>query len=207
MADDIPMFPLGSVLVPSMVLPLQLFEPRYLELARVCTSGRPEFGVVLIERGSEVGGGDVRRDVGCIARIVEATELADGRWLLTTVGTERIRVVQWLPDAPYPRAEVEAWPDPAAGPGAAEHAVGVASKLRRVLAMAAELGLSVPPAASVEVDDDPVVAGHQLTVLSPLGPADRYRLLAAESPDERLAGLDALLDDEVEVLARRLAGG
>src|SRR5688500_3974780 len=116
------MFPLGSVLVPTMVLALQLFEPRYLELARACTTGRPEFGVVLRERGSGVGGGDVRRDVGCSARIVEATELADGRWVMATVGTERIRVTQWLPDAPYPRAEVEPWPDAPAGPGAAERA-------------------------------------------------------------------------------------
>ena len=76
----LPMFPLGSVLVPGAVLPLHVFEPRYRALVRSCLdSGEPEFGVVLIERGSEVGGGDVRFDVGTLARIVQAGRFDDGR--------------------------------------------------------------------------------------------------------------------------------
>ena len=97
------MFPLGSVLFPSIFLPLHVFEPRYRALARHCLDGDQEFGVVLIERGSEVGGDDVRTSVGTVARILEAAELEDGRWVLGTVGTRRIRVRGWLPDDPYPR--------------------------------------------------------------------------------------------------------
>ena len=85
------MFPLGTVLLPGAVLPLHVFEPRYRTLVADCLAGEPEFGVVLIERGSEVGGGDVRRDVGTVARIVEVAELPDGRSALVTVGTDASR--------------------------------------------------------------------------------------------------------------------
>ena len=71
-----PMFPLGTVLLPGMVLPLHVFEPRYQQLVRDCLDAPPhEFGVVLIDRGSEVGGGDTRCDVGVIARIVQVAPL------------------------------------------------------------------------------------------------------------------------------------
>ncbi len=100
------MFPLGTVLMPYAHLPLHIFEPRYRALTRDCLAGDKKFGVVLIERGYEVGGGDTRFSVGTVARIVQAVELPDGRWLLDAVGTERIRVRRWLPDDPYPQAEV-----------------------------------------------------------------------------------------------------
>src|SRR5438045_6955857 len=105
------MSPLGTVLFPSLFLPLHVFEPRYREMTRVCLEGNREFGVVLIERGSEVGGDDVRTLVGTVARIVEASELDDGRWMLATVGVRRLRVRAWLEDDPYPRADVDDWPD------------------------------------------------------------------------------------------------
>src|ERR1700722_12172639 len=101
-----PMFPLGTVLFPHAPLPLHVFEPRYRTLTRNVMRDDGEFGVVLIERGSEVGGGDTRFDIGTVARVVRAQELPDGGFALATVGIRRIRVVQWLPDEPYPRAEV-----------------------------------------------------------------------------------------------------
>ena len=112
-----PMFPLGSVLVPSAGLPLHVFEPRYRALVQDCLAGDREFGVVLIERGSEVGGDDVRIDVGTVARIVEAAELPDGRWAVVAVGVRRIRVRHGgCRTTRIPIAEVEDWPDPAPGP-------------------------------------------------------------------------------------------
>ena len=107
------MFPLGSVLLPGGVLPLHVFEPRYRQLVVDCLAGRdePEFGVTLIERGCEVGGGDVRADVGAVARIARVDALDDGRYAVVAVGTRRIRVNAWLPDDPYPLADVDDWPD------------------------------------------------------------------------------------------------
>lgn len=202
----LPMFPLGTVLLPSAVIPLHVFEPRYRALVHDCLAADREFGIVLIARGSEVGGDDERTDAGTVARIVEALEMPDGRWAIGAVGARRLRVVAWLPDDPYPRAEVEDWPDvePSADHGRAlEHTVGL---LRRVLALATEAGDQSAP-ATIELSDDPVLAGYQAAVVAPIGPHDRQRLLVAGSPDERLGLLDEMLEECVEVLQLRLAEG
>lgn len=201
-----PMFPLGTVLFPSLFMPLHIFEPRYRELARHCMAGDREFGVVLIERGSEVGGNDVRTSVGTIARILEAVELDDGRWVLGTVGTRRIRVREWLPDDPYPRAQVEEWADVEPTAAAAARYADVCAQLRRVLALKAEL--AEPAAdATIELSDDPTLGSFQVAALAPLGPADQQRILLAEGPDERLLLLGVLLAEESDYLAARLQMG
>ena len=112
----LPMFPLGMVLVPSGVLPLRVFEPRYRHMLEDLLPGNREFGVVLIERGSEVGGGEVRSGIGTMARILEARESGDGHWAVVAMGLQRIMVERWLPDDPYPLAEVRPFPD-RPGPG------------------------------------------------------------------------------------------
>ncbi len=202
----LPMFPLGSVLLPGSVLPLHVFETRYRQLVRDCLDGEPEFGVTLIERGGEVGGGDVRTSIGTVARILEVLELPDGRYGLTTVGTRRLRVRAWLADDPYPRAEVDDWPDEAASLVTTEQIAVVGARVRRVLALAAELG-DTGPAVTTEISDDPVLASYHLCALSPLGPIDRQLLLAAPGPAERVELLDRLLDGIDEVLRFRLTGG
>ena len=198
------MFPLGSVLLPGMVLPLHVFEPRYQRLTADCLAGDAEFGVVLIERGSEVGGDDVLTTVGSVARIVQAAELPEGRWALATVGTRRIRVTRWLEDDPYPRAEVEDWPDPATTDDDAEALGVVLARLRAVLARCAELGDPAPD-ATVELADDPTLASYQAVAVAPLGPSDRQRLLAEPTVGDRLDRLGDLLAEELEVLDLRLA--
>jgi Lon protease-like protein len=199
------MFPLGMVLVPSLSLPLHVFEPRYRALVRDCLAGGGELGIVLIERGSEVGGDDVRTDVGTVARIVEAVELPDGRFALGTVGTRRIRVETWLPDDPYPVAIVEGWPDPALGPGWEGRLGAAMSGLRRALALAAEAGDTAVP-ATIELSGDPILAGYQAVAVAPISVLDQQRLLAAPTPDERLVDLAATLDEAVDVLRLRLGG-
>ena len=205
MTRPLPMFTLGTVLVPSAALPLHVFEPRYRALVRDCLAGDEEFGVVLIERGSEVGGEDVRTDVGTVARIVEARELPDGRWAIGAVGVRRIRVTAWLPDDPYPVAEVEEWPDPSPREGFGERLAASIAQLRRALALASEAGDPAAP-ATIELSDDPVLTSYQAIAVAPLGPLDRHRLLAAESADERIEQLDELVRDAIEVLQLRLGG-
>jgi Lon protease-like protein len=198
-----PMFPLGTVLVPGSVLPLHVFEPRYRRLVRDCLEGSRELGVVLIERGSEVGGGDVRSDVGTVASITEAAELPDGRWVLTTVGVRRIRVLRWLEDDPYPRADVEDWADEDPGVALAARHDEVVTRLRRALALQAELGDAAPP-ATVELAADLVLAGYQACALAPIGPFDRQRLLATATPEDRADLLREALDGAIELLEARL---
>ena len=202
----LPMFPLQTVLFPGVAMPLHVFEPRYRAMTRHCVDGDGRFGVVLIERGSEVGGGDVRTSVGTCARIVEAAELPDGRWLLMVLGVERIGVQRWLPDDPYPQAEVTVLPEAPAGAQAAELLGSVEGLLRRALALKAELGEPAPP-ATLELDRDPSVAAYQAAALSPLGPLDCQRVLEQDGPDQRLALLASALTEEVRVLAQRVSWG
>jgi Lon protease-like protein len=161
---------------------------------------------VLIERGSEVGGGEVRTDVGTMAEIVDAARFDDGRYAIAAVGAARLRVVEWLDDEPYPRAEVEPWDDPLPGGELPTTLSEVVSRLRTLLARMAELGHAVPAATS-EVADDPVLASYQAAALLPVGPADKQRLLAAPTPDQRVSELGRLVEEELGVVEQMLEMG
>src|SRR3954453_13567127 len=132
---DLPMFPRNTARFPTVALPLPVLVSRYRALTRRCLDTDRRFGIVLIERGSEVGGGDVRFDIGTCARIVEADELPDGRWVLVAVGEERLRVSRWVADAPSPRAEVDLLAEVASDAGPAEKREHVERLLRRGLAL------------------------------------------------------------------------
>lgn len=200
------MFPLGCVLFPSGVLPLHVFEPRYRALVEACLAGERRFGVVLIERGSEVGGHDVRTDVGTAARIVEADELPDGRWVLAAVGERRIRVLDWLAEEPFPLADVDDWPDDAPVADLTEAYQERIALLRRVLALKAELG-EPAVSATVELADDPVLGAYQIGAVAPIGPADQQAILRADTVEHRLELVGTLLAEEADFLQRRLSLG
>ena len=201
----LPMFPLGTVLMPSGFLPLHLFEERYRRMIVDLLEGDREFGVVLIRRGSEVGGGDERCDIGTRARVLEAREAPDGRWSVAAVGLERLCVHRWLPDDLYPWAEVRSMPD-APGPPVAEVAYqrGVGA-LRKLLAGLAELG---EPVAEMmfEVADDPGLGTFQLAALAPIAVHDRQRLLECGRATERVVLLEEMLGEAQEVVDIRLRG-
>jgi uncharacterized protein len=202
----LPMFPLGQVLFPHAGLPLHIFEPRYRVLMFDCLRSEPEFGVVLIERGVEVGGGDSRFPVGTVARIVKGAELADGRWVLEAVGTRRFEVDAWLADDPYPVAMVRPRPEPPFGAAAARQLDEAERLVRRTLALREELSEPTVPAA-VELDADPAVRAWQLVAVAPLGQVDQQSLLGIDDPSHRLAELARLAGEEADVLAYRLAEG
>ena len=207
---ELPMFPLGTVLFPGTGLPLHVFEPRYRAMTGYCLEHDGRMGVVLIARGSEVGGGDVRHNVGTQARIVEAATLPDGRWILVLVGERRIRVERWLPEEPYPRATVVAVEDRDTGPGASADALvardGLVERVHRALALRAELGEGEADDAVPELAADPALATWQAAGLGLIGPADGQRLLETDGVDNRLRLLSSLLDEEIAVLALRAAG-
>ncbi len=202
------MFPLGSVVLPGGPLPLHIFEPRYRQLvADLLASDQAtmEFGTIMIERGREVGGGEQRADVGTLVSIVDVQVSDDGRYGVMAVGTQRVRVVEWLHDDPYPLAVVERWPDqPAAGVPAVSAATidGLRDQVERCYELARNLGDEVPdhlPLSSVEPEE----ALYELASWSPTTVADRYAVLAAPSLCERAAVLAAALDDAEAVLKFR----
>jgi len=200
------MFPLGGVLFPSLGLPLHVFEPRYRMMVDHCLEADLQFGVVLIQRGSEVGGGDVRSDVGTVAQITEAARLEDGRWALGTIGVRRIRVLEWLPDDPYPRAVVEDWPEPVAEDALDASYAEALTLFRRVAALTAELGEPTVP-ATIELADDPVLGSYQIAAVGTFGPSDQQMLLSVPGAKARLEALVRMLAEEADYLAQRLALG
>jgi uncharacterized protein len=207
MSRLLPIFPLGTVFVPTQVLPLHIFEPRYRALMDRLTApgAAAELGVVLIERGHEVGGGDQRTDTGSVGRLARAEQFPDGRWLAVFAGTGRFRVVRWLPDDPYPQAEIEDQPEPEWDPADEDALATAEAMVRDALALATELGdVAIP--AGFELSSDPIVRTWQLCAVAPLGPFDRQRLL--EDPRSvRLARLVEAVSDARRMLAFRLGGG
>ena len=201
----LPMFPLGTALLPGSDLPLQIFEPRYQQLVRDCMAAPdgPRFGVVLIARGHEVGGGEQRHDVGTVARVLEARELPDGRWAVGAVGTRRIRITEWLPDDPYPQARVRTLPPLAWTGDLTPRLAQTERAVRRALATLSEFGDTRWP-ASVEVSDDPLAAAWQLAGIAPLSPLDHVALLRSPTAPELLDRTAALAAEATELAAFRL---
>lgn len=155
----------------------------------------PAFGVVLISQGLEVGGGDVRSEIGALAHISEYADLGMGQYqLLASVG-ERIRVVEWLPDDPYPRAVVQAWPDEPGPPVTAERigevVDGILGLFGRIIAARGGRLRSDALAVDADIADDPSRHIYALAARVPMGQADRYAVLAAPTLAARV---DALTD-------------
>jgi uncharacterized protein len=202
---SLPMFPLGTVLMPHMVLPLHIFEPRYRAMFHDLVAGDREFGVVQITRGHEVGGGEVRSDVGTVARILQAEELDDGRWVAVTVGTRRIRVLDWLPDAPYPQALVDVLAEDGVDAAVAARRDELVPRIRRLLALRCELGDETVP-STFELADDLAMSCWQLLVLTPMPDWDASRLLAIDGWDERLAAFERIVTELEETGQLELHG-
>ena len=188
------MFPLGTVLFPHMVLPLHIFEPRYRTMFQDLSEGDGEFGVVQITRGQEVGGGDQRASVGTVARILQAEELDDGRWLSVTVGVRRLRVFEWYPDDPYPQARVEELDETDVDAEVAALRDQLAPRVRRLLALRSELGDESVP-STFDMATDLAMSCWQLLVVAPLAGLDAQHLLSIDDWPTRLATFAALMTD------------
>lgn len=182
------MFPLGSVLFPHMPLSLRIFEERYLVmLAQVLDTTEREFGVVLIERGQEVGGGDRRFAVGTMARVGRVVA-GDDEIRLVAHGGRRVEIVRWLDDDPHPRAVVRDLPDHTWDDDLDGLRANVERAVRRVLARTAEFA-EVQWDADIGLSDDPVASTWQLAAIAPLGPLDQVALLRTTSARELLTNL------------------
>jgi Lon protease-like protein len=205
------MFPLSAVLFPHATMPLHVFELRYRQLMLDCLEDDPHFGVVLIERGSEVGGGDQRAGLGTRGVITRAAELPDGRWVLEVRGEAVVVIEEWLPDDPYPQALVRE-PEPLAVPDdemdPSPLLEDAAQRVRRSRALLAEHGGSpaLEPGLVLDGGGDADLAAWQLCGVAPVNAYDAQRLLAAGSAPERLALLVELMDDLELDLRRMLAG-
>lgn len=197
------MFPLGSVLMPAMPLPLRLFEPRYLQmLDAVLERETLDFGVVLIERGSEVGGGDTRFGIGTMAR-VEQVESGDGLAALIARGSDRFTVESWLPDDPWPQASVTGL-DPLTWDESDRALLESTERtVRQCLARASEFVETVWD-ATVELSEDPVDRAWQVAGIAPVGSMDQVDLLASTSIEQLLTTCEQHTRAAVETLTMQI---
>jgi Lon protease-like protein len=199
--EDQPMFPLESVLFPGQTLPLRIFEERYKKLVVDSLARSGVFGIVLIEKGREVGGGDVRSSIGCSAEIIDHQEFKDGTLALTVAGRNRIVIEQWLDDAPYPIATIRTWPDELqeVTQSRAEKSVDY---FLSFLERAKMVGYTVPELSKDEimVGLDDTELSFRLSALIPVGPFDNQMLLSASGPSQRLDLVDELVTGLIELL-------
>ena len=205
-----PMFPLGSVLLPGEKLPLHIFEPRYQQMLAECMAMEdPNFGVVLIARGHEAGGGDVRHDIAVRAHVVAHREIGDGRHLFECVAGERIRVDAWLEDEPYPRADARAWPDEDDGTLTESEFDELRAKitdLYRLVGSLAEAEGSQPP-SDPEFSDLPADPGERLFMMAaqiPMGQSDRQDVLEAPGAAARMQAISEAIENVADIVRFRL---
>jgi Lon protease-like protein len=201
-AYELAMFPLGSTIFPGQVVPLHIFEDRYRTLIGQLTTGNVEatFGIVLIDRGHEVGGGDHRVSVATRVEILQAEEFDDGRWGVVTAGLERLDIIGWLDDDPYPRAMVR--PRAVVDNGGASLDELEALLVETIGLAAKAAGVDVP--GPFDFNTDPHQRLDQLSALAPLTAFDRQGVLEAATTADQIAILHDALREKAMLLRAEL---
>ena len=195
----LPVFPLGTVLVPGLVLPLHIFEPRYRrlidDLQSLPEDQDREFVVVAIREGREVGveGARALFEVGTVTSVREISALDDGRFDIVTVGTRRVRITELDTSLPYLRASVEDVAEESGG-DTEPLAAAVAEQFVQYRSMFADDdGSSLP--------DDPRVLSYLVAAAVVIDLPARQALLESTTDAERLRAELALLRRETSLIA------
>ena len=203
MSQVLPLFPLGAVLYPGMLLPLHIFEDRYRQLVRDLLDG-PEprrFGVIAIRKGRETGVDGVTSlyETGCTATLRRVQEHEDGRFDLVTLGTQRFRLLGLHQSLPYLRGEIELLPDEVADRADAAPLVrAVQAAFRDYLDAVTERG-----GATVRVQDlpdEPVLLSFIVAAATVIDLPERQSLLDEPDALRRLGAERALLSRESAML-------
>jgi Lon protease-like protein len=199
----LPLFPLNTVLFPGMPLPLHVFEEQYRLMINECLDKRQPFGVALIKRGREVGGGAVPHRVGTSAIITSVTEQSDGELDVVTVGYQRFRILSFLTDRPYPSGLVETLP-PVDEDSEEAHLQAnlLRPRLKEYIQVLGELTQT-----EVELDqvpEKPVLLAFLTAILLQVPRADKQSLLATETIPDMLARENLFLARETTLLQARV---
>jgi Lon protease-like protein len=203
MSETLPLFPLGTVLYPGLLLPLNIFEERYRELVRDLLDG-PEprrFGVIAIRKGRETGvdGISALYQVGCTATVREVAEQDDGRYHLVTVGTQRFRLASLDKSRPYLQGEVDLLEEEVGDEAAAGLAVHAVQRgfhgYVEALASRESVEVTVP-----ELPDEPLLLSYLVAASMILDLSVRQDLLAEPDAERRLGAERTLLARETTML-------
>lgn len=205
MGEVIPLFPLSSVLLPGMPLPLHVFEERYRQLLDdlAAAPDGARFGVVALRSGTETLSADGPdptpdvADVGTLAEILEVQPQEDGSSDVLSVGSRRFHVESLIPDGkPYLRAEVR-FLDEDDGPLDDDRAGHARALLTAYDALLTQLA---GRATGGELPANASQLGYQIAARLPLLPVDRQSLLEVDTTAERFAGLNRMLRREIALL-------
>jgi len=186
--ESIPIFPLQTVLYPGMLLPLKIFEVRYMDMARDCLRDGSHFGVCLIKEGTEVGAPAIPENIGTIASLAECDMEELGILKVVARGGERFRIAssevsrQGLIVAEVERLEAEA--DAIEAPGLAE----CADFLQKLVA-----GIGPDRFAQPFAFDNASWVGFRLAEILPLRTDVKQKLLEVTDATLRLAVLHRFL--------------
>lgn len=190
---DLPLFPLSTVLFQGGRLPLQIFEPRYLDLVSRCMREDSSFGVTLIRRGSDIrnrsdAGQAEIFEIGTEARIVDFNQLSSGRLGITIEGSRKFRVYDtWEQSDLLLIGEVAFLPE--------EPDVAITADHQELVDLLLELNLHPEVqklALNIDLDDARSV-GWRLAELLPIEPEIKQSLLQLQLPRERLQELRRLI--------------
>lgn len=197
--NELPLFPLNTVLFPGMPVSLHIFEERYKKMIRHCLDEREPFGVVLIQHGMEVGARATPYAVGCTARITHLQTLEDGRFNLLAVGRDRFRIHEMREDRPYLVGLVEYLQAPDAGRALLEAASvslqPLVSRYLQVLAKASDSELNLE-----QLPDDPVELGYLAASVLQIPLDQKQALLDINEPQSLLERLAAIYRREVPLV-------
>ncbi len=203
MSETLPLFPLGTVLFPGLLLPLHIFEERYRQLVRDLVR-QPEprrFGVVAIREGRETGidGVSALYEIGCTATLRRVSERDDGRFDLVTVGADRFRLTTLDDSKPYLQGEVEFLPENTGDETATGVAVQAAQRAFRgyIDALNARGATQV---STPELPDDPLALSYLLAASIIADLHDRQALLTEPDALRRLTAERTLLSRETSML-------
>jgi Lon protease-like protein len=187
--QDIAIFPLNTVLYPDGVLPLKIFEQRYLDMTKTCLRDGLPFGVCLIREGREVGTAAVPEAVGCLATIEHWDMPQLGVFQLVTRGGGRFRIREMRVAANH---LISATVDPIAPDSAADEVDGLCREVLQ--AIMEKVGTERFP-SPVRLDDAAWI-GYRLAEILPLDTRTKQELLELTDAGERLARLRKLLEKQ-----------
>jgi len=191
--ENLPLFPLHTVLFPGQLLPLHIFEPRYRQMIGECIQHAHPFGVVLIRSGEEVGEVAEPVDVGTTAQIVQVESVADDRMNILCVGKARFRIAQLLHDKPYLSGRVELWPWEPYQAGSAD-----VDRIRRQLdRYVRTLAENTEGQLELTLPDEPAALANIAASVLQVESSEKQRLLITSSISAMLLEVAALLQREL----------
>ena len=200
--ERLPLFPLKTVLMPGMVLPLRIFERRYRLMMQRVLAGERRFGVLLIRRGEEVGAGAEPYDLGTVAVVTAVEPLGGGLMRISATGSRRFRVTAFHHDEPYLTGDVEYLSE---GWQSSDTLCALQAEVERLSReyVTTVLALQDGHVGQVQLPRDPVALSYTVGgVLAALRPSEAQQLLASPTVEQRLCMERDLLRRELAIVGR-----